>query len=241
MAGENIVSGGGGSTKPLIPLFSKRTDCIYTSCFCEENVWKLCQEVATKHGSELQHCYVAFISNPGRSVPLWRQRAGKDEDKIVIWDYHVILIYSPDERAVVYDLDSELPFPTHFWKYATETFRRDEALPTEWHRMFRLVTASDYLKHFASDRQHMKRKDGTWIKNPPDYSPICTPTCTDNLDSFIDMDPNQGLGTVMTLKQLFDRFYSRNNVTTNAAPPPQPQANSNDNLRKCTGVSSAIV
>ena len=76
---------------------------------------------------------------------------------------------------MVYDLDSELPFPTFFWKYATETFRRDEALPPKWHRMFRLVTASDYLKHFASDRRHMKRKDGTWIKTPPDYSPISTP------------------------------------------------------------------
>ena len=90
-------------------------------------------------------------------------------------DYHAILIYAPDERAVVYDLDSELPFPTFFWKYATETFRRDEALPPEWHRMFRLVSASDYLKHFASDRHHMKRKDGSWIKTPPDYSPISTP------------------------------------------------------------------
>lgn len=54
-------------------------------CFSEENVWKLCQEVATRHGSELQHCHVAFISNPSRSVPLWRQRAGKDEDKLVVW------------------------------------------------------------------------------------------------------------------------------------------------------------
>lgn len=48
-------------------------------------MWKLCQDVATRHGSELQHCYVAFVSNPWRSVPLWRQRAGKDEDKLVVW------------------------------------------------------------------------------------------------------------------------------------------------------------
>lgn len=43
--------------------------------------------------------------------------------------------------------------------------------------------------------------------------------CKDNLDTFIDMDPGTGLGTVMSLKQLFDRFYR-----SNAAPPPPPQA-----------------
>lgn len=53
--------------------------------FSEENVWKLSQDVATRHGSELQHCYVVFVSNSWRSVPLWRQRAGKDEDKLVVW------------------------------------------------------------------------------------------------------------------------------------------------------------
>ncbi|XP_047344462.1 protein N-terminal glutamine amidohydrolase-like [Vespa velutina] len=189
----------------------------------EENVWKLCQDVATKHGSELQHCHVAFISNSRRSVPLWRQRAGKDEDKLVVWDYHVILIYAPDERAVVYDLDSALPYPTHFWKYATETFRSDEALRPEYHRRFRLVPASLYLQQFASNRQHMKREDGTWIKTPPDYPPISTPTCKDNLDSFINMDPGTGLGTVMSLKQLVNRFY-RPNVNTPASPSPQTQA-----------------
>lgn len=62
-------------------LLSKNQLC-YSS---EENVWKLCQDVARRHASQLQHCYVAFVSNPWRSVPLWRQRAGKDEDKLVVW------------------------------------------------------------------------------------------------------------------------------------------------------------
>ncbi|XP_012261973.1 protein N-terminal glutamine amidohydrolase [Athalia rosae] len=212
-----------GNAKPLVPLFTKASDCIYTSCYCEENVWKLCQDVAARHGPELQHCYVAFISNPGRSVPLWRQKAGKDEDKLVVWDYHAILIYAPDERAVVYDLDSALPYPTHFWKYATETFRSDEALRSEYHRRFRLVPASTYLQHFASDRQHMKREDGTWIKTPPEYPPISTPTCKDNLDTFINMEQGTGLGTILSLKQLVNRFYRPSVPTT--SPSPQQQVN----------------
>ncbi|KOC66476.1 Protein N-terminal glutamine amidohydrolase [Habropoda laboriosa] len=219
MAGEPRET---GHTKPLVQLFPKASECVYTSCYCEENVWKLCQDVATRHGSELQHCYVAFVSNSWRSVPLWRQRAGKNEDKLVVWDFHVILIYAPDERAVVYDLDSALPFPTHFWKYAMETFRSDEVLQPQHHRRFRVVPANVYLREFASDRHHMKREDGTWIKTPPDYPPISTATCKDNLDSFINMDPETGFGVVLTLEQLFNRFH-RPNAKATAPRTPQPQ------------------
>lgn len=51
----------------------------------EENVYKLCQEVTAKHLAEIQKCYVVFISNSSRTVPLWKQKAGKDEDRLVIW------------------------------------------------------------------------------------------------------------------------------------------------------------
>ena len=92
-----------------------------------------------------------FVSNRKQVVPLWRQRAGRDEEKViknieymiaikriklfvlltnisflffkniclklVIWDYHVILVYkSDDRRCLVFDLDSDLPFPTFFHK-----------------------------------------------------------------------------------------------------------------------------
>lgn len=70
----------------MCPIYSNTFVCKNQLCYSsEENVWKLCQDVATRHGSELQHCYVAFVSNSWRSVPLWRQRAGKDEDKLVVW------------------------------------------------------------------------------------------------------------------------------------------------------------
>lgn len=208
-----------GHTKPLVPLFTKASECIYTSCYCEENVWKLCEEIASKHGSELQYCHVAFISNANRTVPLWYQRSGTSENNLIVWDYHVILIYAPDDRAVVYDLESILPFPTHLWKYITETFRNDEALPPECHRRFRLVPASTYLQYFASNRHHMKRKDGTWIKPPPEHPPISTSACEDNLDTFINMDEETGYGVILSLKQLISRFCGKN---TNVNTPQQP-------------------
>lgn len=146
--------------------------------YSEENVWKLCQDASLRVPEELDRCYVVFISNPCRTVPLWKQRAGREEDRLVIWvctyrncvmhaiptqhvlydfqrhqifhmigplltlltyfffqDYHVIFLYSWDcKTCLVYDLDSELPFPTFFHKYVTETFRTDQVLKSDFHR-----------------------------------------------------------------------------------------------------------
>jgi hypothetical protein len=41
-------------------------------------------------------------------------------------------------------------------------------------RYFRVIPANEFLKEFASDRRHMKRPDGTWIKPPPNYPAIQT-------------------------------------------------------------------
>lgn len=53
--------------------------------FSEENVWKLCEQVKLTHCDELSKCYAVFVSNDGRTVPLWRQKAGRGDDQVVIW------------------------------------------------------------------------------------------------------------------------------------------------------------
>lgn len=53
--------------------------------FSEENVWKLCEQVKKSNPSELSKCYAVYVSNEGRTVPLWRQKAGRGDDKVVIW------------------------------------------------------------------------------------------------------------------------------------------------------------
>lgn len=84
---------------------------------------------------ELSKCYAVFVSNEGRTVPLWRQKAGRGDDKVVIWDYHVFFMhYIGPNKSLVFDLDTTLPFPTYFHKYITETFRSDLALKPEHHR-----------------------------------------------------------------------------------------------------------
>lgn len=40
------------------------------------------------------------------------------------------------------------------------------------YRFFRVIPAEQYLAEFSSDRRHMRRPDGTWIKPPPPYPPI---------------------------------------------------------------------
>lgn len=67
-------------------------------------------------------------------------------------------------RCLVFDLDTTLPFPTYFHKYVTETFRSDYAVSEDHHRFFRVIPADEYLTTFSSDRRHMKRPDGSWIK-----------------------------------------------------------------------------
>jgi hypothetical protein len=62
----------------------------FSSLDSEENVWKLCCDVNTRHQSELQHCQIIFVSNDCQTVPLWRQKAGKDEEKLVIWVRNII-------------------------------------------------------------------------------------------------------------------------------------------------------
>jgi hypothetical protein len=51
----------------------------------EENVYKLCEQAKKTNPSELSKSYAVFVSNERRTVPLWRQKAGRGDEKLVIW------------------------------------------------------------------------------------------------------------------------------------------------------------
>jgi len=194
------------SVKYVVP---HAEECSYTQFYCEENIWHLCDHVRRLESSELTKCYVVFISNNMKCVPLWRQRSGKSEDKLVTWDYHVIFMHEQDDRCLVFDLDSDLPFPTYFPKYVTETLRTDQILKTEHHRFFRVIPAPVFLQKFASDRRHMRKQDGSWLQKPPPHPPIKTAECVHNLETFISMDSKVGLGTVYNLQDYVRRFIKK--------------------------------
>ncbi|KAI8998996.1 N-terminal glutamine amidase-domain-containing protein [Trametes punicea] len=82
------------SPPPLPP------DSVYTSCYCEENIYLLAQaftRLARPSATDRREpwpwqIYVVFISNSGKTVALWSQKA---REGVVVWDYHVVLVLLP--------------------------------------------------------------------------------------------------------------------------------------------------
>jgi len=206
---KKVVSSTGPSlnnwnSKVAIP---PRSDCTYHSCYCEENVWKLCDNIRNSAGdTDLSSCYVVFISNEDRVIPIWMQKSSKREDKLVLWDYHVILLLECDSRTLVYDLDTALSFPSEFADYASKSFRSEELMTPNYHRKFRVIPGKMFLSTFASDRSHMLKSDGQWIQEPPSYPCIQTAESTNNIQDFISMDPSIGVGEILSLPELVKRF-----------------------------------
>jgi len=196
------------SDTPVMSLIiPTHEDCQYAACFCEENVYKLIQKVSEDHPESLQNTWAVFISNSGRCVPLWSQKAGREGDGLVIWDYHVILLYKEEDgQTLVYDLDTRLPFPAQFPLYSEATLTSDEMLEAKFHRQFRVIPGAEYLASLSTDRRHMKNDEG-WLQAPPSWPCIKGKSDQDhNLDNFIDMDDGVGNGKVMTLKTFIEQF-----------------------------------
>lgn len=189
-----------------VPVTLSRPECMYTSCYCEENVWKMCEHVKIHNEGTCDHIYAVFISNERRMIPIWRQKSSRGNQP-VIWDYHVILLHkSPMEQGVIYDLDTTLPFPCQFDVYVKEAFQSEEFLNPAFWRKFRVIPADTYLKKFASDRSHMKDATGAWRMPPPPYPCIETAESKMNLDDFICMDSHVGCGNVYTLTEFVHQF-----------------------------------
>nr|XP_024382569.1 protein N-terminal glutamine amidohydrolase-like isoform X2 [Physcomitrium patens] len=165
----------------------------YTSCYCEENVYMLCKKLskvglAAPDASDL---FAVFISNPKRQVPIWRQRSSKDAAGLCVWDYHVICIQRDLKRetaVLVWDLDTSLPCPTTLDDYVAGAFQPWIPLNPEFSRFYRVIAAPMYLRFFASDRRHMKKKDGSWMALPPLYDCLVAEDgAVHNLEEFITM------------------------------------------------------
>ncbi|XP_034535302.1 protein N-terminal glutamine amidohydrolase [Notolabrus celidotus] len=193
-----------------------RESCIYTSCYCEENVWKLCEFVRMERTTPLEDLFVVFISNENRQVPLWKQKSGRG-DQPVVWDYHVVLLQvSLKSGSLVHDLDSQLSFPCSLELYADQALHSDRHLNPAYHRCLRVVPAHSYLLNFASDRSHMKNSDGSWRMPPPPYPPLRSAESQMNLDHFISMDPQVGWGAVYSLDQFLCTYLKASSSSSSS-------------------------
>ena len=141
---------------------------------------------------------------------LGSQAAGREEDGLVMWDYHVILIVKEDSSdSLVYDLDTRLPFPVSFQTYCEKTFGDESNIIEKFRRKFRVVPGADYLSGLSSDRRHMRsdKEDQEWLKTPPLWSCIQGNRGEEhNLESFISMEEGQGLGVVCDLEKFVMMF-----------------------------------
>ncbi|KAM4689308.1 protein N-terminal glutamine amidohydrolase [Discoglossus pictus] len=188
------------------PVLPDRSQCLYTSCYCEENVWKLCEYIRDHCPRPVEEFFAVFISNENKMIPIWKQKAGKGAGPVV-WDYHVLLLHvSGGDQNYIYDLDTVLPFPCSCDLYIREALKSDGFIHADFRRKLRVVRADEFLRTFASDRSHMKDSSSNWTKPPPPYPCIQTAESTMNLNDFISMDPQVGWGTVYTLADFTQRF-----------------------------------
>jgi hypothetical protein len=135
---------------------------------------------------------------------MWNQRAAGRPGRAMVWDYHVVVLAR--DPWEIWDLDTFLGCPVPAADYLRGSFH--PAVPPEYHPRFRLVDAEPFAASFASDRSHMRRRDGRYKKPPPPWPPIGAPERESNLMRFVDVEA-PFLGEVLDLDELLARIGAR--------------------------------
>lgn len=146
----------------------KRSDFHYTAFFCEENIWLLAKALADQR-YDIDKMQVLFLANPVNSLPVYQQLLAP-AGQPVYWDYHVILLLTMPDSAYLFDLDSRLDFPCEQFTYLQRSFYDQQHWPEKLKPRVRIIPAGSYLRHFSSDRSHMRNL--LPASEFPDYPPI---------------------------------------------------------------------
>ncbi|EFJ34093.1 hypothetical protein SELMODRAFT_68426, partial [Selaginella moellendorffii] len=183
----------------------------------EENVFLLCKalvelNIALPDASDL---FVVFLLSADKQAafPIWCQKNSSRDNGFCVWDYHVICIQrfsssTPDE-ASVWDLDTSLGLPVAFSSYVNEALKPPVVKKHLLERLFRVVSAHNFLRYFASDRRHMKTSDGGWLAAPPDYECIVSQDGTiHNLETYISV--SHASRAPASRKQILQRLVTEN-------------------------------
>lgn len=153
---------------------------VYCPCYCEENAVRLSRVL--EGVIDRDSAFVVFISNATKTTLVCHQRGsaygppdappGPASRDHVIWDYHVVLVaarQAPGERvALVWDLDSRLPFPSRLGEYMEGCFPQVDA---RLDAQFRVVPLRLCEVTFASDRRHARddKAESGWAIPPPSW------------------------------------------------------------------------
>lgn len=177
----------------MIPI--KAENHLYQACYCEENIWHLCQHQA------FSNSYVVFIASLGDYFPMLYQAKTGPASEPVYWDYHVVLLLNGPTNTV-FDFDTQLGFGTDMEAYFKASFIPEEYLTKATRALFKLVPAKTYIESFCSDRSHMQTQSG-WSAPPPQWPAIGSGA--NNLAQFRNMQ-NDDLSEVFTFDAMLQRF-----------------------------------
>lgn len=125
----------------------------YTPRFCEENIWKLAQGLISQ-AIDPDALQVVYLSNRKKEVALaWQKLA--PPGRLLVWDYHVVLLAAINDELYVFDFESRLGFPCQAEWYFSKTLPEALVLLRDFWPAVRMIPASSYLERFCSDRSHM--------------------------------------------------------------------------------------
>ncbi len=173
------------------------TDYLHWPFYCEENIWQLC----AAHGKDTE-ALVVVISNERQAVAMWEQRAGREEDGFIVWDYHVVMLLPHVDGWQVLDLDCRQGHPMRLADYLALSWQTSPRLPGSYAPHFRVIPAKEYQRGLRSDRSHMRSRDGGWLRTPPPWPQLASHS---NLGEFISMGQG-GPGEVMDAAGFRERF-----------------------------------
>ncbi len=155
----------------------------YQAFYCEENVWQACRVLAEREGGGCRHAVI--VTNAARTVACWAQRACPSPGEPVVWDYHVILVERQEKEVAIRDPDCTVGARLPALAWVDATFPRSFVVPAAYSPRFRVIEADRFLGGFHTDRRHMRRPDGSWIKPPPPWDPPGAPA--HDLDAWLDL------------------------------------------------------
>jgi len=129
------------------------TSYLYAPRFCEENIWHLAR-VLIEQGQDPKGLQILFLSNRDMQIVMAEQKEA-DKGRLILWDYHVVLLSEMEGELYVFDFDSRLEFPCQAEIYFKKSIPAAGLIPSKYLSSIRLIPAQSYLKHFYSDRFHM--------------------------------------------------------------------------------------
>jgi protein N-terminal glutamine amidohydrolase len=91
----SIMNHAQASTSPCLEPLPPAVpgSAVYTKQYCEENIYLLAETFSRDSAvEETWDIFAVFISNDTRTVALRNQKLAREENGVVVWDYHVVLV-----------------------------------------------------------------------------------------------------------------------------------------------------